>query len=124
MRLTCASQYQDVFKSADVVRAQGPLKLRIKLRDENCETANPRLGLVVAKKGIRLAVKRNQMKRTIREHFRKMADSLPPIDIVVQIFRWVEPEKLGAEFDECLQRSVRKLAHKTKSNAISVDVNE
>lgn len=43
---------------------------------------HPRLGLVVAKKNVRLAVERNRFKRLVRETFRAYQHQLPPIDCV------------------------------------------
>ena len=45
--------------------------------------AAPRLGLVIAKKNIRLAVERNRIKRLIRESFRQQQHQLPAIDAIV-----------------------------------------
>lgn len=43
----------------------------------------PRLGLAVAKRRVRRATARNRLKRVVRESFRAVAPSLPPVDIVV-----------------------------------------
>ena len=43
----------------------------------------PRLGIVVSKKNIKLAVQRNKVKRAIRQAFRIESQSLMNIDIVV-----------------------------------------
>lgn len=43
----------------------------------------PRLGLVIAKKHIKLAVQRNRIKRIIRESFRHNQHQLPKIDAIV-----------------------------------------
>ena len=43
----------------------------------------PRLGLIIAKKTVRRAVKRNRVKRVIRESFRSHAHRLTGLDIVV-----------------------------------------
>lgn len=43
----------------------------------------PRLGLVIAKKHIRLANQRNRLKRQIRESFRHNQHHLPSIDAIV-----------------------------------------
>jgi len=42
----------------------------------------PRLGLVVARKNVRLAVRRNRIKRVVRETFRQEQPRLGGIDIV------------------------------------------
>ena len=44
--------------------------------------ATPRLGMMIAKRHCRLAVKRNRIKRQIREYFRLHQSALPNVDIV------------------------------------------
>ena len=62
-----------------------------------------RLGLVIPKKYIRLAVTRNQIKRCVRESFR--VQNLPGVDIVfvaykgsAELPRQVLREQLGAQW--------------------------
>lgn len=43
----------------------------------------PRLGLVISKKNVRLAVQRNRIKRHIRETFRLHQHKLPGVDVIV-----------------------------------------
>lgn len=43
---------------------------------------NPRLGLVISKKNVRLAVNRNRIKRLVREYFRLHQQTLPAIDCI------------------------------------------
>lgn len=45
----------------------------------------PRLAIMVAKKTDRLAVRRNYMRRVIREYFRKNKQNIATLDIVVRI---------------------------------------
>lgn len=45
--------------------------------------AAPRLGLVVPKKQVPLAVERNRIKRVVRESFRQQQTLLPKLDIAV-----------------------------------------
>lgn len=45
-------------------------------------TPHSRLGFIVAKKKVRLAVDRNRIKRCVRENFRLLQAELPPMDIV------------------------------------------
>jgi ribonuclease P protein component len=43
----------------------------------------PRLGFAIAKQRVRLAVKRNRLRRLVRESFRLGRAQLPAVDIVV-----------------------------------------
>lgn len=77
-RLLKAPLFQDVFEkntlrvsSKEILILARPNKLR------------PRLGLVVGKKNISLAVNRNRFKRCARESFRLQQHSLPSLDIIV-----------------------------------------
>ncbi len=78
-RLLNAGDYRTVFNGA-----------KIKVSDRNLlilATPNqlpyPRVGLVIAKKNVRLAVQRNRVKRIIRQSFRLRSSELPNLDIVV-----------------------------------------
>ncbi|SDO33852.1 ribonuclease P protein component [Vreelandella arcis] len=51
---------------------------------------HPRLGLVVSKKNVKLAVDRNRFKRLVRESVRLRQDQLPAVDIVVLARRGVQ----------------------------------
>lgn len=48
------------------------------------EQGHARLGMVVSRRLIPLAVERNRMRRLIREAFRHLADGLPSVDLVVR----------------------------------------
>lgn len=79
-RLTEKAEFSRVFD-------QPPYKvsnryLLILARDNSGESA--RLGLVVAKKHVRLATQRNRIKRLIRESFR-LQSQLPGIDMVILV---------------------------------------
>lgn len=49
----------------------------------NSENQQSRLGLVVAKKKIPLAVNRNRFKRLAREHFRENIKNITHLDIII-----------------------------------------
>jgi len=79
LRLLNQQQFQPVFDSADLrVSAQGFLLL-----SRYSQLEHSRLGLVIGKKNVKLAVQRNRIKRQIREHFRKTQAQLPAMDIVI-----------------------------------------
>jgi ribonuclease P protein component len=67
-----------------------------------------RIGLVVPKKIVRQAVRRNRIKRLVREEFRRMAATLPPLDLIVRARR---PFRRGehAEARLALEALLRRL---------------
>ncbi len=67
--------------NARVRKRLGPVRFYAKQND----LGFPRLGLIVGKRGVPLAVDRNRLKRVVRSDFRKRRTTLAPYDIVVQI---------------------------------------
>jgi ribonuclease P protein component len=78
-RLLTAKDFQFVFSSAEVKTSSPQLLLLARFN----RRSQSRLGLVIAKKHVKLAVTRNRLKRQIRESFRLQANNLPNLDIVV-----------------------------------------
>lgn len=78
-RLLNSSDFQKVFDQAPL-RASHKLFL-ILARPNGLD--HPRLGLIIAKKHIRLASRRNRLKRLIRETFRHQQQTLGGIDVIV-----------------------------------------
>ena len=62
-----------------------------------------RLGLVVTKKGNAKAVRRNRIKRIVRETFRQHQPSLGTYDVVVQVMGPIEDAKLKHNLERLLQ---------------------
>ncbi len=62
-----------------------------------------RLGVIVAKRVIRLSVRRNAIRRLIRESFRINQCQLTGLDVIVLV-RCVLPGKPNAFFLDCLLR--------------------
>ncbi len=82
-RLITAKDYSFVFNNEPVkFSAKGFVLLAKPNKLNLC-----RLGLAIAKKQVKLAVKRNLIKRKIRESFRLNNHHLPPCDYVVLIRR-------------------------------------
>lgn len=79
------------------------------------QNSGSRLGIVIAKKNISLAVQRNRIRRLIRESFRQNTGSIASLDIVVLVRKGADkirnPEvfeslnKLWRDLESKLQRS-------------------
>ena len=79
LRLLGAADFKPVFQNARYkVSCQHLLLLAF-----DSSTPFPRVGLVIAKKGIAKAVQRNRVKRQLRESFRHNQSLLPTLDIVI-----------------------------------------
>ena len=85
-RLLNATDYSQVF---DHVEARASHKYLLLLAKKN-DQAGHRLGLVIAKKNVRLAVQRNRVKRLAREFFRKLPGSEPSLDVVLLTRRGID----------------------------------
>ena len=79
LRLLTASDYKQVFEQSQFKVSNAQILV---LAREN-GTDHARLGLVIAKKHIRLAVQRNRIKRLVRESFRQHQSLLCGLDIVI-----------------------------------------
>ena len=78
-RLLNAHDYKAVFDNA---------KWKISSKEFLCLAIpnnfnSPRIGLVIAKKNVKLAVQRNRIKRVIRNNFRLRLNELPNADLVI-----------------------------------------
>ena len=80
-RLKLRREFDNVFKHTDFKSRRDCLLL---LAAKN-QLDTPRLGLVVAKKYLKRAIKRNTVKRIIRESFRLHLAALPNLDIVILV---------------------------------------
>ena len=102
-RLLKSSEYSQVLRKPERKLAAGPL--RIRAIQNRMRTA--RLGLVVTKKGNPTAVRRNRIKRLIRETFRANQCRLQGVDIVVQVLGPVEDEKFLQELEGMFAKIAR-----------------
>lgn len=68
-----------------------------------------RLGVVVPKRQIKLAARRNRAKRVVRESFRRHRAQLPAVDIVVQVYGATNNAD-GREISEHLQIAWERIA--------------
>jgi ribonuclease P protein component len=110
-RLLNANDYSRVFDNPDARASHQHLLLLAKINGE----PGHRLGLVIAKKNIRLAVHRNRIKRVAREAFRSLPDSEPHMDVVLLARRGMG-QLDNAELSSILQQQWQKLVrHASKT---------
>lgn len=107
-RLLTARSYRAVFGDTCYKVAHPHLLLLARPND----LSHPRLGLVVAKKNIRLAVNRNRVKRVVRETFRGAQDILDSLDVIFLARQGIDklsPSEQTALLENSWQRLSRKL---------------
>jgi len=106
-RLLTSGDFQAVFADAPV-RASHKHFLILARPTDN---PHSRLGLVIAKKHIRLASRRNRIKRLIRETFRHQQPTLGGIDVIVLARKGMDEldnPQLIAQLNGQWQRIARK----------------
>ena len=106
-RLLTPQQFKAVF---DYASNKVPGKNVLLLARDN-QLEHPRLGLVIGKKSVKLAVERNRIKRQIRESFRHNQSLLVGVDIVIVARRGIADLsniELRQQFDKMLKRLARQ----------------
>lgn len=106
-RLRSSAEFQAVFDSS--VFKVGESGFLLLARPNNLNY--PRLGLVVAKKKIRLSVNRNRIKRMVRDSFRQHQYELPCADIIFLVRQDLSAIE-GDEFHSQLRQAWKRLARK------------
>lgn len=107
-RLLNATDYSRVFDGAE---ARASHKHLLLLARSNNEPGH-RLGLVIAKKNVRLAVQRNRMKRVTREFFRNLPASDTPLDVILLARRGMD-QLDNNQLSSILQQQWQKLIRHT-----------
>lgn len=106
-RLLTSRQFSAVFDSPSG-KAPGKSVLLL-ARDNGLD--HPRIGLVIGKKSVKLAVERNRIKRIIRDSFRLHQDLIGALDIVVVARKGLgdlENAELHQQFGKLWKRLVRQ----------------
>ena len=107
-RLLNAKDYSRVFDGAEARASHKHLLLLAKTNNG----PGHRLGLVIAKKNVRLAVQRNRIKRVAREFFRTLPASDVTMDVILLTRRGMY-QLDNAELSSILRQQWRKLEHHT-----------
>lgn len=109
LRLLNASDYQSVFSHSRLkVSTAEILFLAVQ-----SPQGHPRLGLVIAKKNVRLSVQRNRIKRIVRETFRLQQHRLGNLDVVVLARRGLDKmdnQQLHETCNQLWQQLARRAA--------------
>lgn len=71
--------------------------------------SHPRMGIITAKRNVRLAVARNRVRRVIREYFRLNQASLPAVDLVF-IAKKGSHAVDSKELRQCLAAMIKRLS--------------
>lgn len=108
LRLLTGKDFQNVFN--DVQLKVPDQTILILSRTNNL--SQPRLGFVISKKNIRQAVKRNRVRRIIRESFRLNQHNLPAVDIVI-----LARKGLGDLENEEIHKLVKKCWSRLKNKS-------
>lgn len=111
LRLLTGGDFKFVFDGAVFKVSEQSLLILSRPNDLD----HPRIGFVISKKNIRRAVKRNRVRRIIRESFRLHQHELPNVDIVVLARKGLDDldnEQLHKVITRSWSRLIRK-AQKT-----------
>jgi len=119
LRLLNASDFKAVFDDAPIRASHQHLLILSRSNTPGTDqtstplTEIPRLGLVIAKKNVRLAVHRNRIKRIARETFRLQQDKLPGVDAVVLARRGLDSLD-NAELQKLFNKQWSRIIKKAK----------
>ena len=114
LRLLNASDYKAVFDDAPFRASNQHLLVLSKPNQK----PQPRLGLVIAKKNVRLAVQRNRIKRILRESFRLNQHQLPCLDFVVLARRNLDSLD-NQQLHELFHKQWQKIINKVNNDGAS-----
>lgn len=120
-RLLSSNDFQTVFNDAPLRASHQNFLFLARQNSLNL----PRLGLVIAKKHIRLAVARNRVKRLIRETFRTKQQQLPGIDVIVLARKGMNDlsnaaliEQLDLQWQRLIRRTQKSVVEQQNSKPI------
>ncbi len=113
LRLLESADFQQVFDDAPFRASHQQFLI---LARSNQLTGG-RLGLVIAKKHLRLAVERNRFKRLIRESFRLKQHAFAGLDVIVLSRKGLE-NLTNAEFSQQLDQQWQRIFKKARQHGL------
>lgn len=114
-RLLNSSEFQHVFDHTQIRVSRGQFLMLATTNGLN----NPRLGLVVRKKNLKLAVDRNLFKRICREQFRLSQWDIPAVDIVIMSRPGISPLK-KAELNQLISKGLKRIAREHAKQQLKI----
>lgn len=113
LRLLEAADFQQVFDDAPFRASHQHFLILARTN----QLVIGRLGLVIAKKHLRLAVERNRFKRLIRESFRTRQNAFAGLDVIVLSRKGLE--NMGnAEFSQQLDQQWQRIFKKARQHGL------
>ena len=109
LRLLCSGDFQTVFDDAPFRASHQHFLILSRFN----QLSQGRLGLVVAKKHLSLAVQRNRIKRLVREEFRLQQQAFAGLDVIV-LSRKGLADLSNAEFRQQLQQQCLRIFKKAR----------
>ncbi|MCY4044713.1 MAG: ribonuclease P protein component [Cellvibrionales bacterium] len=106
-RLLASQDYKQVFDRVDIKVGNQYFLCLTRKNSFN----HPRLGLVIAKKQVKLAVGRNKIKRIVRDSFRCHQGELPNLDIIFLSRNQIDTldnQSLHQELEKLWKRLIKK----------------
>lgn len=107
-RLLNQKDFSRVFDKVDYRVGKGPILILARKNDLD----HPRLGLVIRKKFLKLAVDRNRLKRLSRENFRLKQHKIANLDIVLMNRSGCE-DKNNKQLNQYIESALNGLPGKT-----------
>lgn len=97
-RIRTQAEYQQVFQANKKIFSQFFV-----LYYQGNDLNHGRLGIIISKRNLRLAVSRNRVRRLVREAFRLQQNKLTGLDIVI-VAKKTANKALNSELQQCLEK--------------------
>jgi len=107
-KLRKADDFSSVFRFCRRQRQHAFRRTCLELLVRPNDLGQARLGLVVAKRILKLAVARNRTRRVIREAFRQKQHELAGLDLVFRLIEFPQPGQLGRECESLLNEVINR----------------